>query len=197
MRRESFERTLRRGCEFLPGLGKSADFLHNRSQHQVVSRVWFGFCNFNRTEERPSLSNASFQETVWSIVMSGRPMIIGKLLWLDGLAGAFAGAAVLLAGSWLSDWYQLPEALLRLIGAANLAYGTYSLSLAMRSVRPKSFILFLIIANFFWVGTCLWLAVAFVETASLFGLAHLVGEAAFVGGLATLEWRFRERLRMA
>ncbi len=129
--------------------------------------------------------------------MSSRPMMIGKLLWLDGLAAAFAGAVMLLAIRWLSDWYQLPEPLLRLIGAVNLAYGTYSLRLAMRSVRPKNFILFLIIANFFWAGMCFWLAVAFAETASFFGLAHLIGEAAFVGGLASLEWRFRERLRMA
>jgi hypothetical protein len=34
-------------------------------------------------------------------------------------------------------------------------------------------------------------------TASAFGLAHLVGEGLFVGGLAVLEWRRRERLLTA
>jgi hypothetical protein len=40
-------------------------------------------------------------------------------------------------------------------------------------------------------------AVGFAGTASAFGLAHLLGEGLFVGGLAALEWRERERLRCA
>jgi len=32
------------------------------------------------------------------------------------------------------------------------------------------------------------------DSASAFGLAHLIGEGVFVGGLAALEWGHRERL---
>jgi len=39
--------------------------------------------------------------------------------------------------------------------------------------------------------------VALAGGASVFGLAHLLGEGAFVGALATLEWRERERLLRA
>lgn len=98
---------------------------------------------------------------------------------------------------WLSEWYQLPKDFLVLIGLVNLAYASYSLSLAMRLKRPTNLILLLVVANLTWSVACLRWAVVFSETASLFGLAHLAGEALFVGGLACLEWRWRELLRTA
>lgn len=120
-----------------------------------------------------------------------------KLLWVDGLAGAVAGVAVLLLGGWLSKWYRLPQDFLFFIGLVNLAYGSYSLSLARRARRPKTLILLLVVANLTWAVLCFRWVVVFGETASLFGLAHLVGEGLFVGGLACLEWRWRELLRTA
>jgi hypothetical protein len=124
-------------------------------------------------------------------------MIPRKLLWVDGLAGATAGAAVLLASRWLSDWYRLPLDLLFLIGMANLVYASYSLSLAIRPKRSKRLIVLLIFANLVWAVICLRWAVVFAGTASLLGLVHLVGEALFVAGLAGLEWRLREQLQTA
>lgn len=41
------------------------------------------------------------------------------------------------------------------------------------------------------------LLAAFPETATPFAFVHFVGEAAYVGGLALLEWRHREVLRIA
>ena len=120
-----------------------------------------------------------------------------QLLWVDGLGGAVAGVAMLTMGGWLSEWYQLPRELLFLMGWVNLAYGSYSLSLAMRSKRPKPLILLLVVANLVWTVFCLRWAVVFSETASFLGLAHLVGEGLYVGGLACLEWRWRELLRTA
>lgn len=120
-----------------------------------------------------------------------------KLLWVDCLAGAVVGIAMLVLGGWLSEWYQLPQDLLFLMGLANLAYASYSFSLAMRSKRPKTLIRLLVVANLTWAVACFRWAVVFSETANLFGLAHLVGEGFFVGGLACLEWRWRELLRTA
>jgi hypothetical protein len=120
-----------------------------------------------------------------------------KLLWIDGMAAAAAGVAVLLSGGWLSKWYELPRNLLLLIGGVNIAYASYSLSLAVRVERPKALILLLVLANLVWAVVCLRWAVVFAETASPFGIAHLAGEGVFVGGLASLEWRWRELLRTA
>jgi len=117
-----------------------------------------------------------------------------RLLWVDCTAGALAGAAMLLLSGWLAPLYGLPRALLLFMGAVNLLYASYSFSLARRARRSRSSISLLAFANLAWVPVCLGLAVAFRESASLFGFVHLVGEAAFVGGLGLLEWRFRDQL---
>ncbi len=120
-----------------------------------------------------------------------------KILWIDGLGAAVAGIAVLLAGHWLEEWYRLPKDLLFFIGVVNVVYASYSLSLVVRAKRPKTLIVLLVVANLTWAPICLGLAIVFCKTASPFGLAHLVGEAFWVGGLACLEWRWRELLRTA
>jgi hypothetical protein len=83
------------------------------------------------------------------------------------------------------------------MGVANLAYGTYSGALARRARRPYALLVLLVVANATWAVLCGVAAVALAGTASAFGLAHLVGEGVFVGALAALEWRERERLRHA
>ena len=120
-----------------------------------------------------------------------------KLLWIDGLGALVAGVVVLLISGWLSGWYGLPQQLLSFIGVVNVVYASYSISLALRSERSAKLLLLLVIANLIWSFVCLILAFIFSETATLFGLGHLVGEALYVGGLASLEWRWRELLRTA
>jgi hypothetical protein len=117
-----------------------------------------------------------------------------RLLWVDCIAGALAGSAMLVLGTWLTGLYALPRGLLLFMGAVNLLYASYSFSLAVRARRPKWSISLLVFANLAWVPVCLGLAVMFRETATLFGLAHLIGEGIFVGGLAMLEWSQRDQL---
>ncbi|MCH9648968.1 MAG: hypothetical protein K0U98_12075 [Deltaproteobacteria bacterium] len=119
------------------------------------------------------------------------------LVWVDGLAGLLVGATMLLLRGWLSEWYGLPAGLLLLLGLANLAYGSYSTSLAARSHRPERLILLLVVANSLWAIFCLTLTIRFFDTATVLGLGQLLGEASFVGGLACLEWRWRDLLRTA
>jgi hypothetical protein len=123
-----------------------------------------------------------------------RAVLPRKLLWVDCTAAALAGVAVLAFSGWLSRLYGLPRDLLLLIGAVNLLYGCYSFSLAVRARRPRHLIHLLVFANLGWAAVCLVLTVAFREPATLFGLAQLIGEAVFVGGLASLEWRYRDQL---
>lgn len=117
-----------------------------------------------------------------------------KLLWVDCVAGAVVGVGMLALAGWLSDWYRLPYNLLIVMGLANLAYASYSFSLARRSKRPRALIVLLAFANMTWGLVCLGLAVYFFQTAGFFGLCHLVLEAIFVGGLGYVEWRWRELL---
>ena len=120
--------------------------------------------------------------------------IIRGLLWIDCIAGALAGVLVLLFSEWLSRLYSLPPKILYFMGLVNLLYATYSLSLAKRRTRPRALITLLAMANGAWAFVCLGLATHFFETATFLGIGLLVGEAIFVGGLACLEWKWRDQL---
>ena len=125
--------------------------------------------------------------------MDARP----TLLWIDGGAAFVGGMVVLLICGWLAKWYELPRALILTIGLINLAYASFSLSLAARKRRPKNLIAFLVIANLSWAVVCLALAFIWRETVTFFGFIHLIGEAIFVAGLASSEWRWRALLLTA
>ncbi len=112
-----------------------------------------------------------------------------NLLWIDCTAAAIAGTAMLLLSSWLSALQALPQELLQAIGIVNLVYAAYSFSLARRLRAPRGLIHGLVVANLLWALTCLGLALHFWSIATFWGIAHLVGEALFVGGLSLLEWR--------
>lgn len=114
------------------------------------------------------------------------------LLWVDGLAGATAGVLVLALREWLADLYVVPAGLVLLNACANLLYGSFSLSLAARKARPRGLVVLLVAANLGWALVCA--VAAATLTAGILGRIHLVGEAAFVGGLGILEWRWREAL---
>lgn len=117
-----------------------------------------------------------------------------RLLWIDCVAGAVVGVVVLSASGWLSGMLGLPVELLWITGAANLLYASYSFSLARRSRRSMRSVLFLIGANAAWPLLCVRWMIVHASTITALGVAHLLAEAAFVGGLAVLEWRCRNAL---
>jgi len=123
--------------------------------------------------------------------------MIRHILWLDCMAAASAGVVVLLLAPWLSGWYALPGELLSFIGAVNIAYACFSFSLAIRVRRGEALIKLLAVANGFWALACLGIAATFAPLITLAGLCHVLGEAAFVGGLGILEWKWRRQLLVA
>lgn len=123
--------------------------------------------------------------------------LLRKLLWVDCSAALLAGMVVLSFSDWLARVYALPRGLLVAMGVANLAYGGFSLSLARRARRPRRLIVGLGAANATWAALCALAAVFLAGRASMFGLAHLIGESIFVGGLAALEWSRRDQLLVA
>ena len=96
---------------------------------------------------------------------------------------------------WLSRWTQLPQGLVFFMGIANLAYASYSFSLAVRSQRSPTLINLLVAANLAWSLLLFVWVVVFFDTASLLGFVYLLSESLFVGGLAVLEWRSRYLLQ--
>ena len=120
--------------------------------------------------------------------------ITKSLLWIDCTGGLIVGALVLSLAQWLSALYTLPMHLVVTMGIANLVYGAFSLSLARRAIRPRALLNALIFANLAWAVLCAITAVIVAEQASAFGLAQLLLESVFVGGLGALEWRYRTSL---
>lgn len=117
-----------------------------------------------------------------------------NLLWIDCTAAALAGVLVLLLRDWLSVLQGLPSSLLLFIGIVNILYASYSFSLVTRAYRSQPQILLLVAGNLAWAAVCVGLAIHFLPSATVWGLAHLVGEAVFVGGLAVAEWKWRADL---
>ncbi len=117
-----------------------------------------------------------------------------KILWLDSLAGLAVGILVLSLSNWLSTFLGLPRDLLHVTGAANLIYGCYSLTLAMRKHRPMTGIKFLVFANLSWTVACVVFFFLYRENATVFGKVLLLGEGLFVGCLAVFEWKWRADL---
>jgi len=114
-----------------------------------------------------------------------------RLLTIDSVGGLVAGVIVLVFSAWLSEVHALPRHLLLAIGVANLTYGSYSGLLARKALRSDALLVALILANATWAIVCFVAAVLLVESASPFGLVHLIGEGLVVGTLAGLEWRGR------
>lgn len=125
------------------------------------------------------------------------PRAAKSLLWIDCLGGLAVGILVLTLSPWLSSLYALPERFVLALGAANLAYGTFSLSLARRAVRPRALLRLLIGANLAWAVFCVSASAVFASQASSYGLALLLFEGAYVGGLGLLEWRYLDALLTA
>jgi hypothetical protein len=116
------------------------------------------------------------------------------LIRIDWVAGAVAGALLLGLRGWLAELYSLPSELLLAMGIANLAYASVSFTLARRSRGDRvPFLRVVAAANIAWGVGCSIAAALFIEEASVFGTAQLVGEALFVGGLGVLEWRAAAR----
>lgn len=112
-----------------------------------------------------------------------------RLLWIDCL-GAFAvGAGVLALSAWLAPFLGLPLWFVIGEGLVNLAYGSFSYSLARRSSPPPRLVRRLALMNVAWGLMALGLAAVSYGTVTPFGTAHLAVNFAYVGGLGLMEWR--------
>jgi len=87
-----------------------------------------------------------------------------SLLWLDGGAGCVVGLLVVTLREWLAAIYSFPLDLVLFFGLSNLAYSSYSTTLAVLASTWRS--------------------------ASVLGLASVALEGIFVGSLAYAEYRF-------
>lgn len=115
-----------------------------------------------------------------------------SILWLDGAAGCAAGLFVLALRTFLAELHRFPLGLVTFLGVVNLAYASYSGTLAIRASRGRTpsrlAIDVLVVANLAWVVVCASIVALHARTASIFGIAHVSFEAVFVGTLGIVEF---------
>jgi hypothetical protein len=116
------------------------------------------------------------------------------LPWIDGAAGLIVGIAILALRGVLVDFYGLSPAMLTFIGCANVAYSLIGFTLGPRRPRPGWHLQLLVIANLAWGTVCIGILLRVHETATPFGLAHVIAEALFVPMLGVIEWRHRAEI---
>lgn len=116
-----------------------------------------------------------------------------RLLWLDSRGGLLVGVVVLALAKWLTGFFALPLALVVTMGVANLAYGSFSFALSRQRPPSRGLVTVLVLANAAWAVFCAITVVVMAAQASVFGIAHIALEGAYVGALAVLEWRYRPR----
>lgn len=113
------------------------------------------------------------------------------VLWIDAGAACVAGIGMLASHEWLAALHAFPLALVGFIGSCNLAYASYSGTLAALATRgtppSRRAIDLLVAANLTWTAACVAIVVTTRQTASTFGLTHVALEGVFVGGLAVVE----------
>ena len=118
--------------------------------------------------------------------MTRRPQL-RSLLWFDCLAGGLVGLATLALSGPLSRLLGLPHAVLLFTALANLAYATFSYSLARHAQPSRRRVQALIVANAAWPVVCVALAASLAGPGRWLGIAYLLAEGIFVGVLAAVE----------
>lgn len=117
-----------------------------------------------------------------------------RLLWLDSLGALAAGALVLTLAAPLAALHRLPGEVILASALANLAYGSYSGSLAtvatLRGTAPRPGVMLLVAANLIWTLVCVVLLARHRGAATLTGWLHIGGEGLYVAALALLEARW-------
>ncbi|MBL8021204.1 MAG: hypothetical protein JNM27_16160 [Leptospirales bacterium] len=117
------------------------------------------------------------------------------LLSVDSIGGLLVGCLVMLLAPWLSDVYGWPIERVRIVGLANLSYGTYSGTLVLilwrnGGLRPWS-VRLLVGANLAWgLGCFLQLLFWLPESTTVAGISILVLEGIYVAILGWLEAKY-------
>jgi hypothetical protein len=114
---------------------------------------------------------------------------IRSLLWFDCSAAAIAGVAMLSLSGVLAPWFAVPRALLITTALVNLAYGTFSFTLARHAEAPRGRVRALVVANFTWTILCAGLALVLALRGAPLAAIYFIGEGLFVAVLALVETR--------
>jgi hypothetical protein len=108
-------------------------------------------------------------------------------LWIDAIASGATGMLGLVLAGPLSDWTNLPVALLRGAGLALIPFVVYLVALATRDVVSRSGVRLVIGINIAWVIASAGLLLSGAVDPNAFGYAFVIAQAAAVALFAELQ----------
>lgn len=120
--------------------------------------------------------------------------IAKHILWVDCIGAILTGILLAALSGYIAPIYSLPQSWVIAHACVHLAYGAFSLSLAVRRTRPLVLISTLAIANASWAVLCIIFAARMVEGDSVLAAANFLIEGIYVGSLGFIEWNRREQL---
>ena len=123
-----------------------------------------------------------------------------RVLWLDAASGLGMAVAHFVFSGLLSEWQGLPLAWLQVSGVIVCGAALLSGALASRAHPPAAGVRLLAAGNFLWVAASVWAVWGAGLALTTLGVVWVLLQAAFVFGLAELEWagsRQAQRLAVA
>ncbi len=123
-----------------------------------------------------------------------------RVLWLDAASGLGMAIAHFVFPQQLSDGLGLPLVWLQVSGLIVCGAVTLSAVLAAHAQPPVAGVRLLVAGNFLWVAASMWTVWGAGLPLTTLGMFWVLLQAAFVFGLAELEWigsRHAQRLSMA
>lgn len=123
-----------------------------------------------------------------------------RVLWLDAASGLGMAIAHFAVPEQLSVGLGLPLVWLQLSGVIVCGAAALSAVLAAQAQPPLGGVRLLVAGNFLWVAASVWTVWGAGLPLTTLGMAWVLLQAAFVFGLAELEWsgsRHAQRLSLA
>ncbi|MBW8314454.1 MAG: hypothetical protein K0M73_06170 [Hydrogenophaga sp.] len=111
-----------------------------------------------------------------------------RVLWLDAASGLGMAVAHFGFSDLLSEWLGLPLAWLQVSGVIVCGAALLSGVLASRAHPPAAGVRLLAAGNFLWVAASVWAVWGAGLALTTLGVVWVLLQAAFVFGLAELEW---------
>jgi hypothetical protein len=108
-------------------------------------------------------------------------------LWIDAIASGATGMLGLVLAGPLSDWTNLPVALLRGAGLALIPFVVYLVALATRDVVSRSGVRLVIGINIAWVIASAGLLLSGAVDPNAFGYVFVIAQGAAVALFAELQ----------
>ncbi|MDO9032856.1 MAG: hypothetical protein Q7V09_20705 [Hydrogenophaga sp.] len=111
-----------------------------------------------------------------------------RVLWLDAASGLGMAVAHFALSDLLSEWLGLSLAWLQVSGVIVCGAALLSGALASRARPPAAGVRLLAAGNFLWVAASVWAVWGAGLPLTTLGAVWVLLQAAFVFGLAELEW---------